>query len=222
MWNELVWTLLLSCLIWGETFTNKWNTWKLEKPWFMHNQKKYYVTFDPPHLIKCIQNNLMKYTFRFGQYTVKWQDTVAVYNKDKELPIWAAPKLTFKHIRPNTFTKVKVKYATQILSHTVAASLCMHVSIGGLPSSGMGTAECISKFDILFDSVNVSIIHSQKSLKCSLTQTSPHLSFFERAISFIKSIKIFQGDEEVTGRIKCLNGWLVTINAIRLIWYHLH
>ena len=33
-----------------------------EKPWFMRNQKKYYLMFDPPHLIKCIRNNLMKYT----------------------------------------------------------------------------------------------------------------------------------------------------------------
>lgn len=98
----------------------------------------------------------------------------------------------------------------------------MHVSVGGLPSSAMGTAECISKFDSLFDSVNISTIYSQKSLKCALTQTSPHLSFFEQAISFIESLKIFQGDEEVTGRIKCLNGWLVTINSICQIWDHLH
>ena len=98
----------------------------------------------------------------------------------------------------------------------------MYVSVGGLPSSAMGTAECILKFDSLFDSVNVSTINSPKSLKCALTQESPHLRFFEEALSFLKSLKIYQRDEEVTGRIKCLNGWLVTINAIRLIWDHLH
>ena len=42
-----------------------------EKPWFMHNNKVYFLMFDPPpppppHLIKCIRNNLIKYTFRFG------------------------------------------------------------------------------------------------------------------------------------------------------------
>lgn len=96
-----------------------------ERPWFMHNHKKCYLMFDPPHLIKCIRNNLMKYTFTFGHYTAKWQDIVAFYNKDKEMPIRAAPKLTDKHIHPNNFQKMKVKYATQILSHTVAASICM-------------------------------------------------------------------------------------------------
>ena len=134
-----------------------------EKPWFMHNQKKYYLMFDPPHLIKCIRNNLMKYTFKFGQHTATWQDIRNFYNKDKELQIRAAPKLTDKHIWPNNFAKIKVKYATQILSHTVAASICMHVSVGSLPSSAMGTAECISKFDSLFDSVNASTIHSSKA-----------------------------------------------------------
>ena len=173
-----------------------------EKPWFMHNQKRYYLMFDPPHLIKCIRNNLMKYTFRFGQYTAKWEDIIHFYNKDMELQIRAAPKITDKHIRPNNFAKMKVKYATQILSHTVAASICMHVSVGSLPSSAMGTAECISKFDSLFDAVNVSTVHSSKALKCALTQTSPHLNFFEQAISFIKSLKIVQGNEEVTSRIK--------------------
>ena len=35
-------------------------------------------------------------------------------------------------------------------------------------------------------------------------------------------MKIYQRDEELTGRIQCLNGLVVTINAIRLIWNHLH
>ena len=83
----------------------------------------------------------MKYTFKFGQYTAKWEDIINFYNKDTELPIGAAPKITDKHIRPNNFIKMKVKYATQILNHTVAASICMHVRIGSLSSSAMGTAE---------------------------------------------------------------------------------
>ena len=156
--------------------------------------------FDLPHLIKCIRNNLMKYTFKFGQYTATWQDILNFYNKDKELQIKAAPKLTDKHIRPKNFAKIKVKYATQILSHTVAASICMHVIVGSLPSSAMG--------------ING---HSSRALKCALNQTFPHLKFF---VTFIKSLKIVNGNE-VTGRIKCINGWLITINAICQIWNHL-
>jgi hypothetical protein len=30
-------------------------------PWFIHNNQKYFVMFDPPHLLKCVRNNLVKY-----------------------------------------------------------------------------------------------------------------------------------------------------------------
>ena len=102
---------------------------------------------------------------------------------------------------------MKVKYATQILSHTVAASLCTYVSLGVLPQSAMGTAEFISKFDSLFDSVNSSTLYSPKDLKRAFTEKSNHIN-----------LKVYNGDTEVTGRIKCLKGWLVTLNAILLIW----
>lgn len=35
-------------------------------PWFLHNNRKYFVMFDPPHLLKCVSNNLIKYSFRLG------------------------------------------------------------------------------------------------------------------------------------------------------------
>lgn len=34
-----------------------------EKPWFIHNNTKNFVIFDPPHLMKCVRNNLLKYSF---------------------------------------------------------------------------------------------------------------------------------------------------------------
>ena len=88
---------------------------------------------------------------QLNEVHLQWKDIEQFYNKDKELPIRAAPKLTDKHIRPNNFEKMKVRYAMQILSHTVAASLCTYVSVGGLSPAAMGTAEFLSKFDSLFD-----------------------------------------------------------------------
>lgn len=192
-----------------------------EKPWFMHNGKKYYLMFDPPHLMKCVRNNLMKYTIKFDEYVAQWKDIKAFYDKDRELSIRAAPKLTDRHICPNNFEKMKVKYATQILSHTVAASLCMYVSVGAISPSAIGTAEFLSKFDALFDCVNSSTIKSTKELKCGLTNTTSHLSFLKEMYNFIAKLKVFDGNVDVTGRIRCLKGWLVSINAITLIWNHL-
>ena len=45
----------------------------LNQPWFIHNNKMYFLMFDPPHLIKCVRNNLMKYSFQFGQHVATWR-----------------------------------------------------------------------------------------------------------------------------------------------------
>ena len=189
-----------------------------EKPWFVHNGKKVYLMFDPPHLLKCIRNNLMNYTFTFGQYSACWKDIEDFYEKDKILPIRTAPKLTDKHINPSNFQKMKVKYATQVLSHTVAASICTYASMGGLPPTSLGTAELLSKFDSLFDCVNSSTISSVKEFKSAISTNNSHITFLKQSITFIQGIKVFNGEANVTTRIKSLKGWLVTLNAIICIW----
>ncbi len=50
---------------------------------------------------------------------------------------------------------------------------------------------------------------------------SAHREFMKEAIVFTKGLEVFDGNAEVTGRIKCLKGWQVTLNAIILIWEHL-
>ena len=146
-------------------------------PWFIHNEKKYFVMFDPPHLLKCIRNNLMKYSFTFGSYTATWQHIEEFYNKNKTLSIRMAPRLTEKHIHPNGFSNMKVKFASQVLSHTVAAGLCSYVSMGNLPASALGTAELLSTFDSIFDSVNSSTLFSTKKLKCAMSDSTSHQKF---------------------------------------------
>ena len=85
----------------------------------------------------------------------------------------------------------------------------------------MGTAEFIEKFDSIFDCVNSSSLQSTKVLKCALTDQTKHQDFMKEAIGFIKGLKVFDGNAKVTGHIKCLKGWVMTLNAILLIWEHL-
>ena len=70
-----------------------------ENPWFIHNNEKVFVMFDPPHLLKCVRNNLMKYSFKFDNYTATWKDIESFYNKDMTLAIQTAPKLTDTFVR---------------------------------------------------------------------------------------------------------------------------
>ena len=189
-----------------------------EKPWFIHNNKKIFLMFDPPHLLKCTRNNLMKYTFRFSNYSACWKDIIDFYEKDKLLPIRAAPKLTEKHVHPTNFQKMKVKYATQIFSHTVAAAICTYSSVGSLAPSALGTAELLSRFDSLFDCVNSSNLQSTKKLRSAITEKSSHVAFLQESINQINGIKVLNGNQDVTSRIKSMKGWLVTLNAIISIW----
>ena len=192
-----------------------------EKPWFEHNSKKYFLMFDPPHLLKSVRNNLLKYSFVFNDEVATWKDIEDFYQQDTALEIRSAPKLTEKHIHPNNFSKMKVKYASQVLSHTVAASICTYVRLRGLPETAMHTANVLLMFDSLFDCFNSSSLHSTKKYKCALSENSQHLGFFEEAFCYIKALQVFEGDKNVTSRVKCLNGWLVTINATRLLWEQL-
>jgi hypothetical protein len=91
-----------------------------------------------------------------------WKDIVALYEIDSKNSIRCCPKLTTQHLHPNGFTKMKVKLATQVLSHTVSATILMAVSGGLLPASSTGTAELHSLFDETFDCLNSSTFNTPK------------------------------------------------------------
>ena len=82
-----------------------------------------------------------------------------------------APKLTPKHVYLPTFTAMSVKYATQIMSHTVAAAISTLSTLGHLPASAFKTAEFIDKFDKLFNAFNNISITSSQQCKHALSIT---------------------------------------------------
>ena len=79
--------------------------------------------FDTPHLIKATRNNLLKYNLEFSDKFASWSYIVQFYSKDTQQWIKAAPKLFPIHIEPNNFSKIKVKYAVQVLNNQVCARL---------------------------------------------------------------------------------------------------
>ena len=106
----------------------------VQRPFLEMRGKRYYIIFDPPHLLKSLRNNLLKYNFLFENKIASWDHIKTFYNKEREKPIRTAPKLTSKHIDPNGFMKMKVKFASQVFSHSVSAGMLLYVRFGGLPS----------------------------------------------------------------------------------------
>ena len=53
--------------------------------------KKYFTIYDPPHLLKSVRNNLMKYDVGIDGKVASWNDIKFFYEKDKKLTIRVAP-----------------------------------------------------------------------------------------------------------------------------------
>jgi hypothetical protein len=197
------------------------------QPWFLtESGKKIIFLYDPPHLIKAVRNNLMKYDFHFGGKVASWQDVKSLYDRDSSLSIRCCPKLTDKHINPNGFTKMKVKLATQVLSHTVAAAISTYVSLGAMSASAAGTAEFITAFDKIFDCLNSSSVKyaNGKLHRKALSDSSVHLKFLtDEAIPFLSSIKVINRTTgaDATNTLRCLKGFQITLHGILALWSEL-
>lgn len=132
------------------------------KPYFEFEEQRYYYIFDVPHLIKATRNHLKESQFYFdGRYT-SWLYIKHLYEISLTTSNRPAPKLSPNHIWPNNFCKMKVKYATQLISMIVASGIELLIKQGLLDEEGLVTSNFIRKFDNLFDMLNSSI-HTTKS-----------------------------------------------------------
>ena len=59
----------------------------IKKPYIAYNNKRVFVIYDPPHLLKNVQNNFMKSNYKYGDAEVRWQYIVDFYNRDKTMSI---------------------------------------------------------------------------------------------------------------------------------------
>ena len=130
----------------------------------------------------------MNYDFQIREKIYLQKDIETVYQQDSKQSIRCCPKLTKKHINLNGFQKMKVKYATQVLSKTMASSIMTYVSLGLLPAVAAGTAELLSKLDNIFYCLNSSSFNTAKTFKKPITEDSPHHSILDEMLKFIPTI----------------------------------
>eukprot|EP00795_Rhopilema_esculentum_P015685 gene15685-6975_t len=135
---------------------------------------------------------------------------------EQKQAIRTAPKLTERHINPSGFMKMRVKLAAQIFSHSVAAGITLYASLGGLSKSAIGTAEFLERVDKIFDTCNSLSFKDAKKQRRPFSQASPHLKIMKDGIQLFKSLKVTNKStkEDKTNKLKCLNGWLITLNSM--------
>lgn len=84
--------------------------------------------FDPPHLLKCMRNNLITKNLIFSdrgiQHVAKWEHLTQLYELDKtesNIGDRINPKLTDAHIYVDKMKKMKVLHAAQVFSQRVGS-----------------------------------------------------------------------------------------------------
>ena len=101
-----------------------------ENPKFEVDGEEVIALFDVPHLYKCLRNTLLKQDVSAAGKTASWNDIRLFYNQEKTKQVRTAPRLTKDHIDPGPFKKMKVRYALQVFSRSVAAGLSLYTSFG--------------------------------------------------------------------------------------------
>lgn len=175
-----------------------------------------------PHLLKSTRNNLKKHNIEFNNnLTAKWEYITKFFDLDQQQKYRQAPRLTKKHVMVTGLGNMSVKLATQTLSHSVAAGICVYSSIGGLPKDAAFTADFVGEMNSLFDSLNSKTIYSSTEYGGAVTSKSKHVEFWKEKLNFVKSWHIVN---ERTGKKlvpPCQKGWILTINSVIQIWEHI-
>lgn len=192
-----------------------------ENPYFYVDDSKIYYIHDVPHLFKCTRNCLLKKSIKVpAGDSVSWEYFSKVYELDKKLHFRLLHKLTDCHLNPSNKEKMRVKYAVQVLSSTMAACINTYISVKRLPEDAMTTADFTSKFDGLFDMLNSAVqFHESKPLKSGFSGTTEQSKYLKDMKTYISSLKVINDENiDVTKQQPFLRGWLITISAVECLW----
>lgn len=78
------------------------------KPYFERDGQKIFGLFDPPHLLKTLRRNLMKYDLMTPRGTVSFQHIRNFYIEDQKRYRQLAPRLTDKHVSAERLNSMNV------------------------------------------------------------------------------------------------------------------
>lgn len=171
--------------------------------------------FDVPHLLKSTRNNFFSYSFLLPEGATNKSYLETFYNNDKLKEYRLCPKLTNEHIFPNNFQKMKVKYASQVFSHSVAVALYTYIDFNVLPSEAKVTAKFIKTMNDLFDLLNSCHLNNFNAFM----GTQKQLKFLEEFETLLKSLNVVNSaGKYLTNKMKFIFGWKLTINSIKALW----
>lgn len=148
-----------------------------DKPFFYYNNnKKVFAFYDFVHLIKSLRNLCLHHKLSTPDGIFNFDCVVELFELEKGKVTKMRPKLTEKHVHPNTFDKMRVSFATQVFSRSVASSINTIVECNQYKKSSkaeaLSTAKFIEMVDKIFDCMNSCTLIDRNQYKCENKQHS--------------------------------------------------
>ncbi|CAG4931748.1 unnamed protein product [Colias eurytheme] len=192
----------------------------IERPYFSINERKIYYIFDAPHLIRLIHNYFITYDFHFRDRVAKYENIVKFYENDKQKSIKLAHKLTNSHIYPTNLEKRKIRYATELLSNSVAAGISTYVDFNQIEESGRSTAELIRNMNNLFDALNSLSHNDSNEYRKAFCGQESQITFFKEMLTFFQHVQLInpKNGRNITSSAQFINGFQITITSILMLF----
>ena len=123
-------------------------------------------------------------------------------------------KITNSHINPNNFEKMKVRYAVQIFSKTVANVMDTAISTRQLTSNtAKNTANFIRRINDVFDCLNSRRCFDGNPMRYGLSEESNQvIGTIQKAVPWIQSWKVGKNTPY------CFEGLIQSINVVLSLW----
>ncbi|KAK3926177.1 Transposable element P transposase [Frankliniella fusca] len=160
----------------------------LESPYFFINDRKIYALSDVPHLLKSLRNALMLYWLRLKDGTLVKKEYIDEFVRlDMQMTPRLVKNITETHLNPNTFQKMSVPLAAQLLNRKIAAGIMVY-SLFSLPQEATYTAKFCERIHNFFDSWNGIVVDDEntETYKKAFTDNSGHLKLWEEMYEEIK------------------------------------
>lgn len=186
------------------------------KPYFIHNGKKYYASFDFPHLVKRLASLFRKYKYlycdgkiiaSYDDYEMTWYIDNAAQGDSNLLS-----HITKAHIRPNTFEAMNVKRAFQLFSNRFAAAIkTAGYSKQLQTNTWKATADFTEHMNKIIDACNSYSLNIKFDGKRTLSSKNPDIEILLK--NFVDCLRWSLSSDGIS-KLPCLKGFILTIPAI--------
>lgn len=128
-------------------------------PYFFIDESKIYAIFDVPHLVKSCRTTFLKDDLQTVDGKVSGESLKKAFKASRESCNGLFVKLTTNHFEYDTFQKMRVGLAVQVLSNSVANDLQKMIELGyfkgkTLQQTAYNTSKFIQNMNKIFDLLN--------------------------------------------------------------------